>query len=77
VGDAGIASLKALTKLTELLLDTVELTDAGLAHIIAFSNLRQLDLYHTLVTDKGFQQLKQALPDCVIHYSRDSARRRG
>jgi hypothetical protein len=39
--------------------------------------LKQLDLYHTLVTDHGFQQLKQALPDCVIQYSRNSARRRG
>ena len=66
-----------MTKLTELLLDTVELTDAGVAHVAALKNLRQLDLYHTLVTDKGFQQLKRALPDCVIHYSRDSARRRG
>jgi Leucine-rich repeat (LRR) protein len=77
VGDEGLASLAGLTKLTDLLLDTVDLTDAGIAHVSALRNLRQLDLYHTLVTDKGFQQLKQALPECVIHYSRDSARRRG
>ena len=31
VGDAGLAHLSGLTKLTELLLDTVELTDAGVA----------------------------------------------
>ena len=43
----------------------------------ALKGLKQLDLYHTLVTDQGFQRLKQALPDCVIHYSRNSARRRG
>ena len=29
-------------------------------------------MYHTLVTDKGVQQLKQALPGYVIHYSRGS-----
>jgi hypothetical protein len=45
--------------------------------VAGLKNLRQLDLYHTLVTDKGYQQLKQTLPDCVIQYSRDSARRRG
>jgi len=77
VGDAGVANLSGLTKLTSLLLDTVDLTDAGVAHVGGFKRLQQLDLYHTLVTDKGFQQLKQALPECVIHYSRDSARRRG
>ena len=72
---AGLSA--GLTRLTSLLLDTVDLTDAGIAHVAGFKRLKQLDLYHTLVTDKGFQQLKQALPDCVIHYSRDSARRRG
>jgi hypothetical protein len=77
VGDAGLINLSGLTKLTTLLLDTVDLTDAGVTHVAGLKGLKQLDLYHTLVTDQGFQQLKQALPDCVIHYSRDSARRRG
>ena len=77
VTDAGLAKLSALTKLTSLQLDTVDLADGGVAHVAAFKGLQQLDLYHTLVTDKGYLQLKQALPGCVIHYSRDSARRRG
>ena len=54
---------------------TVQLTDAGVRAVAALGNLTELDLYHTLVTDKGFEQLKAALPKCRIHYERDSARR--
>ena len=75
VGDAGLAKIAGLTKLTDLALDSVDLTDAGVAHLAAIRTLRQIDLYHTLVTDKGFDQLKKALPDCRIHYERDSAKR--
>ena len=52
-------------------------TDADVERVAAIKTLKKLDLYHTLVTDKGYLQLKQALPGCVIQYSRDSARRRG
>ena len=60
---------------TDLTLDSVDLTDAGAAHLAEIRSLRQLDLYHTLVTDKGFERLKTALPGCQIHYERDSAKR--
>ena len=53
----------------------IDLTDAGVARLAEIRSLRQLDLYHTLVTDKGFEQLKSALPLCQIHYERDSAKR--
>ena len=41
--------------------------------------LRYLNLYHTLVTQKGFQTLKAALPNCDIVFDPDSAQptRRG
>ena len=51
------------------------ITDSGTAALAAFTQLKALNLYHTLVTDKGFEQLKTALPTCDIHYERDSARR--
>jgi hypothetical protein len=37
--------------------------------------LKDLDLYHTLVSEKGFEQLKTLLPGCRIQYDRDSTRR--
>ena len=77
VGDDGLAMLSGLTKMKTLLLDTVDLSDAGISHVAGLKQLEELDLYHTLVTEKGYQQLKQALPACTIQYSRDSARRRG
>jgi hypothetical protein len=61
--------------MADLSLDSVDLTDAGVARLAEIQSLKQLDLYHTLVTDKGFEQLKSALPQCVIHYERDSAKR--
>jgi len=36
-------------------------------------NLRSLSLYHTLVSEKGYEQLKAALPDCRIVFDRDSS----
>jgi hypothetical protein len=34
--------------------------------------LKSLNLYHTLVTEKGLARLKTALPDCGIVFDRDS-----
>jgi hypothetical protein len=36
-------------------------------------SLKLLNLYHTLVSDKGYAELKAALPECHIIYERDSA----
>jgi len=75
VSDAERAKLAPLTKLVDLKLDSVDLTDAGIATVAALRSLKQLDLYHTLVTEKGYEKLKAALPNCEINYERDSARR--
>ena len=37
------------------------------------AGLKSLNLYHTLVTEKGMQELKTALPACEIVFDRDSA----
>ena len=53
----------------------MDLTDAGVAHLGGLRGLKELDLYHTLVSEKGFEQLKALLPGCRIQYDRDSTRR--
>jgi hypothetical protein len=37
------------------------------------TNLKLLNLYHTRVTEKGYEQLKAALPNCQITFDRDSS----
>ena len=37
------------------------------------AGLKALNLYHTLVTEKGLQSLKAALPQCAVVFDRDSA----
>jgi hypothetical protein len=37
------------------------------------TSLKELNLYHTLVTEKGLEDLEGALPDCEITFDRDSA----
>ena len=39
----------------------------------SMTSLRELNLYHTLVTEKGLEDLESALPDCEITFDRDSA----
>ncbi len=39
----------------------------------SMTSLRELNIYHTLVTEKGMLALKTALPDCKIVFDRDSA----
>jgi hypothetical protein len=50
-----------------------KITDAGVENLKSMSGLKVLNLYHTLVTEKGLAQLKAALPGCEITFDRDSA----
>jgi hypothetical protein len=43
------------------------------ADLKSMPSLKVLNLYHTLITEKGLAQLKAALPDCGIVFDRDSA----
>ena len=38
----------------------------------AMAGLKALNLYHTFVTEKGWQEIKSALPGCEIVFDRDS-----
>jgi hypothetical protein len=37
-------------------------------------NLQSVNLYHTLVTEKGAKRLREARPKCEVIWDRDSAR---
>jgi len=62
-----------------LRLDSATISDASIDTLRTKEHLQYLNLYHTLVTEKGFQTLKTALPKCDIVFDRDSAQptRRG
>ena len=57
----------------ELSMDSTGITDNGAQVLKSMSGLKSLNLYHTLVTEKGLQELKAALPSCEIVFDRDSA----
>ncbi len=42
------------------------LSDASVAYFMPLRNLRELNISDTRITDKGFRQLQQALPQCKI-----------
>jgi hypothetical protein len=56
-----------LKNLTQIDLGSTSVTDAGLVHLSELKNLRMLWFDRSLVTDKGIEDLRKALPDCVIH----------
>jgi hypothetical protein len=60
--------LAVLTKLTTLSLSNMRVTDAGLKELTGLKNLTALKLFGTEVTAAGVQELRQALPKCLIRY---------
>jgi hypothetical protein len=72
VTDKGIDALKAL-RLEELTLVATDVDDAGAELIAAMPNLKVLDLYHTLVSERGYERIKSSLPHCNIVWEKDSA----
>ena len=71
--DKSLEVLKPLPRLQDLRLDGATITDAGVETLCAMTSLKSLNLYHTLVSEKGYQRLRQALPGCQIVYDRNSA----
>jgi len=60
--------LTALTGLTKLWLHDTEVSDDGLKSLAELKELRQLMIYNTRVTAKGFEYLHAKLPGCLILY---------
>jgi hypothetical protein len=77
VSEKGLAGITP--GLVYLRLDSATISDASIDALRAKGELRYLNLYHTLVTEKGYEALKAALPKCEIVFDRDSAQptRRG
>ncbi|MDE3196394.1 MAG: hypothetical protein KGN84_08620, partial [Acidobacteriota bacterium] len=53
--------------------DATNVTDTGVATLKALSSLTSLNIYHTLITEKGMRDLTAALPACKVVFDRDSA----
>ena len=68
-----------LLKLERLSLDSTNVTDTSVNVLLGFGQLKELNLYHTLFTEKVYEQIHSALPKCKIVWdplSSDSKRRR-
>ena len=65
--DAGLANVKGLRKLQELVLTSTKVTDAGLVHLYDMTQLKKLYLASTQVTDAGSQQLLKRLPKLKVY----------
>jgi hypothetical protein len=59
--DAGLRSLKKLSKLTTLDIDA-PITDAGLQHLRDLPRLKVVNLYHTKTTKRGVELFRQSWP---------------
>jgi len=56
-----------------LSLDSTHVTDKSARQLGQWAKLKSLNLYHTLVTQKGYSELKSALHDCQIIWDPDSS----
>jgi len=72
IDDEGLLTLAVLPGLKELRLDSGKISDASVPVLSKLTTLKYLNLYHTLVTEKGYGELKKALPECQIVWDRDS-----
>lgn len=58
ITDAGLVSLKSLTRLEHLDLSQTQITDAGLSSLAGLDNLEVLNLDNTAITDRGLVTLR-------------------
>ena len=68
ITDAGLVFLAGLTSLQKLWLSSTQITDTGLVSLEGLTNLQYLNLDDTRITDEGLTNLKEALPNCQIHW---------
>jgi len=61
VTGAGLERLAGLTQLVDLSLDSTLITDRSTLQLRRWAKLKSLNLYHTMVTQKGYAELKSAL----------------
>jgi hypothetical protein len=68
VTDAGLKELTCFKNLAWLDLRETRVTDAGLKDLASLKNLTRLLLKDTRVTNAGIDELRRALPHCVIDH---------
>jgi hypothetical protein len=66
VTDAGLKHLAGLKNLQRLGLHWTNVTDDGLKYLAGLENLQTLQLVKTSVTHAGEDELRKALPRCII-----------
>lgn len=72
VTDAGMEHLQGLTNLEEWLgLGRTRITDASIKYFKNFTKLREINLERTKVTERGVLELKAALPNLHITYTKN------
>lgn len=67
VTDAGLEYLRRLTSLEWLSLRGTRVTDVGLEHLKGLTFLQEVGLRDTHVTDAGVNELRKALPNCIVY----------
>ena len=58
--------LQVFADIKKLDLSKSEITDKGLAHLKKLRSLEELEIDGTGVSEAGYQELTQSLPDCRI-----------
>lgn len=66
ISDDDLGCLKGLSRVHELTLEFVDITDKGLDHILSLDQLDRVGLRKTKITDEGINKLKQKFPDVVV-----------
>jgi hypothetical protein len=75
VTDKGFVQLTKIASLSELHLDHTDITDAAVQGMAGLHNLKYIDVYHTSISEQGFNALQKALPACRINWSLDATRK--
>jgi len=68
ITDAGLVHIQGLTNLQSVSLDSTRVTDKGLAYLNSLTALNELFLNQSDITFDGYMDLKEALPNCQIHW---------
>lgn len=68
--DAGLAHVQQLRNLQELHLNRTHVTDAGLMHLHTMQSLEFVSVNGSKVTKAGADELRRALPRCVVNETR-------
>jgi hypothetical protein len=66
VTDAGMCSIRALSRLRSLSLERSAITDVGLEELCGLTKLEELDVSLTSVTDQGVKKFQTSHPNCKV-----------